>query len=302
MARKLRKSRPGVSPHFFYNTACIVPDIESEERPLESPATITTTPISEGGWPWRTAPSGSTSMTTCTGRWLSRDPIGEVGGPNLYAMVANNPLSRIDSGGLQGFGDLIPPVPPNLIPPPQPPSAPSCKIEVCCRSVATLRSAHCVIRFTHPDGSITGCRGGPTGTGSGSSSSGSSSGGGNRQSSHCKGCCGSWGNIVAGCGTGAQNSPDPLQRGLWEDLAAASANPSSCHVIAEGPDACSVESCIASQMKQITDQCYIYQVFGPNSNTTWYQSLKACTGYSYDPPGLQPGRTDDFSTAKTCLK
>jgi len=34
-----------------------------------------------------------------TGRWLSRDPLGELGGPNLYGFVGNNPVSRIDPLG-----------------------------------------------------------------------------------------------------------------------------------------------------------------------------------------------------------
>ena len=34
------------------------------------------------------------------GRWLSRDPIGEKGGTNLFAYVANNPLQFLDSLGL----------------------------------------------------------------------------------------------------------------------------------------------------------------------------------------------------------
>lgn len=33
-------------------------------------------------------------------RWISRDPIGEVAGYNLYAFVAGNPLSRFDVLGL----------------------------------------------------------------------------------------------------------------------------------------------------------------------------------------------------------
>lgn len=36
-----------------------------------------------------------------TGRWLNRDPIEERGGVNLYAMVANNPVTQIDELGLQ---------------------------------------------------------------------------------------------------------------------------------------------------------------------------------------------------------
>jgi RHS repeat-associated protein len=34
------------------------------------------------------------------GRWLSRDPIGEDGGMNLYCMTANNPINHFDQFGL----------------------------------------------------------------------------------------------------------------------------------------------------------------------------------------------------------
>jgi RHS repeat-associated protein len=36
-----------------------------------------------------------------TGRWLSRDPIGERGGRNLYGMVGNGPIDRWDLLGLK---------------------------------------------------------------------------------------------------------------------------------------------------------------------------------------------------------
>ncbi|MEY4940286.1 MAG: hypothetical protein RIQ93_2021, partial [Verrucomicrobiota bacterium] len=38
-----------------------------------------------------------------TGRWLSRDPIDEEGGVNLYGFVANDPISNIDVLGLAGY-------------------------------------------------------------------------------------------------------------------------------------------------------------------------------------------------------
>jgi RHS repeat-associated protein len=43
------------------------------------------------------------------GKWLTRDPIGEDGGINLYRFVLNNPINRIDPKGLDTAGcDLIP--------------------------------------------------------------------------------------------------------------------------------------------------------------------------------------------------
>jgi RHS repeat-associated protein len=36
----------------------------------------------------------------CTGRWVTRDPIGEAGGINLYGFVKNNAVNFVDPWGL----------------------------------------------------------------------------------------------------------------------------------------------------------------------------------------------------------
>jgi RHS repeat-associated protein len=43
---------------------------------------------------------GHRFYTPALGRWLNRDPLGEEGGPNLYAFVANAPLQAVDPLGL----------------------------------------------------------------------------------------------------------------------------------------------------------------------------------------------------------
>ncbi len=40
------------------------------------------------------------------GRWINRDPIGEVAGTNLYAYVGNNPANEVDKFGLSGWMDM----------------------------------------------------------------------------------------------------------------------------------------------------------------------------------------------------
>ncbi len=45
--------------------------------------------------------SGHRYYNPSTGRWLSRDPIGEIGGRNLYGYVSNDPVNRFDPLGEQ---------------------------------------------------------------------------------------------------------------------------------------------------------------------------------------------------------
>ncbi len=42
------------------------------------------------------------------GRWLSRDPLGEAGGFNLYAYCGNDPVNRHDPTGMQGISFTLP--------------------------------------------------------------------------------------------------------------------------------------------------------------------------------------------------
>jgi RHS repeat-associated protein len=56
---------------------------------------------------FRTATSGYRYYNPSTGRWLSRDPIGEAGGISLYGFVDNDPINNDDPFGLtNGPGDF----------------------------------------------------------------------------------------------------------------------------------------------------------------------------------------------------
>ncbi|MEW6657342.1 MAG: RHS repeat-associated core domain-containing protein [Thermodesulfobacteriota bacterium] len=79
------------------------------------------------------------------GRWLTRDPIGEEGGINLYGFVGNNPINYIDPNGLKA-------VIPNPFPPGCPPG-PSCDpylkcgeyyLYILCRTFPNDPLANCI--------------------------------------------------------------------------------------------------------------------------------------------------------------
>ena len=53
--------------------------------------------------------SASAFYDSGLGRWLNRDPIGERGGINLYGVVGNDPVNRIDLFGL-AYGNPVPPI------------------------------------------------------------------------------------------------------------------------------------------------------------------------------------------------
>ncbi len=239
------------------------------------------------------------------GRWINRDPIQEQGGWNLYAFIRNRINIEVDllgkispyNGGASGIVEV-----PIFPPAPTPPQE-GCSIQICCRPVAVFSRAHCVIRFVSLSGPSRGCRGGPTGRGKSSGAGGSSgSGNGNRQSSHWKGCCGSWGNVIGGCGS-ISNGTDPLSVGITEDLNDAESNPDRCETVAIVSERmCSIAySCIQKEMEKINQECYIYKPLGNNSNTTWKTAYRNCIGGDYDPPESQPGN-DEFDENEKCKK
>src|SRR5205814_1185315 len=59
--------------------------------------------------PINTPGSRACAYKTASGRfkWLSRDPIEESGGLNLYQFVFNNPLSKFDVLGLDPCGKFV---------------------------------------------------------------------------------------------------------------------------------------------------------------------------------------------------
>jgi RHS repeat-associated protein len=75
---------------------------------------------------------GYRSYNPSTGRWLSRDPIGEKGGRNLYGFAYNDGVNRYDKLGQNPSSPEDPP-PGNLNPPPSGPFS-KCRIALSCHT------------------------------------------------------------------------------------------------------------------------------------------------------------------------
>lgn len=90
------------------------------------------------------APLAQAFYNPSTGKWLSRDPIGELGGLNQHGFVSADPVNRLDGLGLAVQPVSIPPWPPPIPPsvpywPPPPPPPPEPYPEgfaMCSRGVA----------------------------------------------------------------------------------------------------------------------------------------------------------------------
>jgi len=97
-------------------------------------------------------------LDAITGRWLSRDPIGERGGLNLYGFVRNAATSTVDMDGRlppEGPGPVIPPPPATEEPPYEPePNAPPIpnpatdQWRICCQPAKDYPMfKHCDLRW-----------------------------------------------------------------------------------------------------------------------------------------------------------
>ncbi|WCJ60981.1 hypothetical protein NXS98_07640 [Fontisphaera persica] len=67
--------------------------------PWRRPSIISSPPNTLTGKP--ASLTTATATTPHPGRWLSRDPIGEVGGLNRYGFGSNDPNNNVDPFGLQ---------------------------------------------------------------------------------------------------------------------------------------------------------------------------------------------------------
>ena len=109
-------------------------------------------PIGEPGFQVVTRPENSASSKTA--RWVQRDYAFPKSEPNIYEFVGNNPVGKLDLLGLIGEGGVWPP-PPNEINPPPSGSFKQCRIALQCdavkRSGITL-GTHCGLVIDTGDG------------------------------------------------------------------------------------------------------------------------------------------------------
>ena len=189
------------------------------------------------------------------GRWLGRDRKKEAyKGHNLYLFTKNNALRYLD---YLGNVFVLPSHSTSGMPGAQhehiyvdkriPKSG--CNIFICCKRVVYYKSAHCVIRFTYASGTVRGCRGGPSGNGPSNRLYNRGEGiKSNNQGTHCKGCCGSFGNVIAGCGeeTLSNEQENPLQEGINSDIRHAQFWHDTCTLIkhAETEECSQIYNCI----------------------------------------------------------
>lgn len=102
----------------YFLQPAIAPARESRPAPVHNSSETAKTEVPE----FFTVNSGRRFYSPELGRWLSRDPIGEGGGENRYAMCCNELTSTIDSDGQMPI--IVPPAllePPPVLVRPMPP-------------------------------------------------------------------------------------------------------------------------------------------------------------------------------------